>query len=206
MRTNVVKFVITLLIIFCCAQNINCKAQIYQKFNNWEIVEQLDEFKDPTGIVRLSYQGSGTFSNSTMAGTNPLTINIGFYKDFGIIIQFVEYGKYYASLYTGLNAPLSVKTQLGEISKFWMIPRSKGRILPCSAYNEERYKPLSDFIELLKSEVSLKCFFIDKNNQEYSFVIDCRGFTKAYETFLKYNNIIEIPTLDCSYVYDNFMD
>ena len=206
MKTNRILLIIALIIASCCVQDFNCMAQINQQYNNWAIVEQVDDFNDPTGIVVLSYKGSGTFSNSTIAETNPLTINMGFYKELGVIIQFVEYGKYYASLYTGLNAPLSVKTQSGEVCKFWMVPRSKGRILPCSTYNKDIYKPFSDFIDLLKSEVSVKCFFIDQKNQKYSFVIDCRGFTKAYEAFLKYNNITEPPLLDSSYVYDNFKD
>lgn len=195
-----------LLIVMTYGHIAVCNAQNVKKFYRWELVEQVDEFNDSTGDTVLHCMIDGTFKSPNLAGANEVDVSIMFIPDFGFVIQFYEYGKYYASLYTGRNATLSVKTQSGEVSSFLMVPRSKGRIFPCSDASTEKYTEFTRFIELLKSEVSLKCFFIDCKQRSYSFTIDCRGFTKAYNEFLNSNNINDITIFKKTYLYDHFGD
>ena len=165
----------------------------------WMVIEEMDEFGDGNGNFALGYQTTdATFSNSTV-GNKPLTVFIGFSKKWGVIIQFKEYGKYYASLYTGLNQHMKVKTSSGKTTAFLMIPRNKGRIFP---FNTDTHKDdFLNFIQLLKVENFLKCVFMDSNHQQYNFKIDCKGFTKAYTTFLTKNGIDKVNLLDADIVY-----
>lgn len=191
---------ITLLFILalCFLLNCECDAQSINSSSKWMIAKQLDEFGDHTKRYDLCYETTGTFSNNKITNEK-LIARIYFTSNFGVFIQFIEYGKFNASLYTGLNAPLLVKSQKDKTASFLMVPRSKGRIFPYIKTTE--YNNFSDFITLLKDETYLKCLFVDKNNQSYSFQIDCRGFSKAYNTFLSSNNINDIRVLEPEFLY-----
>ena len=198
--------VVSMFSIILCGQIETSCAQNVQKFYSWQLVGQVDDFNDPTGETVLHSAVEGSFKSPNLSGSNDVDVSILFMPEFGFAIQFYEYGKYYASLYTGRNATMSVKTQSGEVSNFLMVPRSKGRIFPCSDADPAKYRDFTYFIELLKKEVSLRCFFIDNAQRSYSFTIDCRGFTKAYEAFLKSNDMTEITIYQKTYLYNHFGD
>ncbi len=187
-----------IILIFLIFSNIfiyNAKAQSMP----WTAIESLDEFGDPTGEYGLGYQTTNaTFSNNIVAD-KPLTVFIGFSKKWGVVIQFKEYGKYYASLYTGINQNMRIKTSSGKTMSFLMIPRSKGRIFPLNT--ETNKDDFLKFIQLLKDENYIKCVFMDSNHQQYNFKIDCKGFTRAYTTFLTKNGIDKVNLLNADIVY-----
>lgn len=160
------KKIFLLLIILSITFTHNAIAQSMP----WTAIESLDEFGDPTGEYGLGYQTTNaTFSNSIVAD-KPLTVFIGFSKQWGVIIQLKEYGKYFASLYTGYNQHMKVKTASGKTTSFLMIPRSKGRIFP---FNSETHNnDFLKFIQLLKDEVYIKCVFMDSKHQLYNFKIN----------------------------------
>lgn len=199
-----------IFLFFVCilfAFQYECKAQNVKTFMKWKIVEQVDEFGDPIGGSVLSYETKGTFSNNTVATKNSATVLVMFTKEYGVLFQFFEYGKYYASLYTDLNAPLSVKTKSGNVTKFFMVPRSKGRIFPMPISDVTRkwgYEDFSLFIDMLIKETTIKCVFSDVKGKSFSFSIDCRGFTKAFEAFLKDNDLTKIKILDEDFLYDHW--
>lgn len=203
MKKNLVlAFLVCMLLVF---NKFECTAQDNKLYGKWQLVEQVDEFGDPLGESILCYKTKGTFSNTTVASKNSVTVQILFTKEYGVYMQFIEYGKYYASLYTGINTPLSVKTQSGKVSKFLMVPRSEGRIFPLAISDvtrERGYEDFALFIDIIKKETTVRCHFYDKNNQSYSFKIDCRGFTKAYDAFLKDNNIQGVKIFDSDFLYD----
>lgn len=168
----------------------------------WTVIEDSDEFGDETGSYSLVSQTiNATFSNNTISN-QPLSVFIVFSKEWGIIFQLKEYGKYFASLDTGYNQDMKVKTASGKTFKFSMIPRSKGRLIP---YYSQTYQGNTEdfytFIQLLKDENSLKCVFMDSSYQLYKFDINCIGFTKAYNTFLTKNKIEKIKLLDKETAY-----
>lgn len=80
-----------------------------------------------------------------------------------------------------------------------MIPRSKGRIFPLNT--ETNKDDFLKFIQLLKDENYIKCVFMDSNHQQYNFKIDCKGFTRAYTTFLTKNGIDKVNLLNADIVY-----
>ncbi|MDE6498553.1 MAG: hypothetical protein K2L21_07835 [Muribaculaceae bacterium] len=150
-------------------------------------------------------EAKGTYSNKIVSD-KPLTVGIGFYPDLGACFILME-GNYKANLYTGYNFSLDVKTPTGEEYGFWMVPRSGGRFFPClgptkKINKHEYWDEFSQFIELLKKEKYLKCYLIDNKYQSYTFKIDCIGFTKAYEKFLRLNNIESLPILSTEFLYN----
>lgn len=201
-RNLVLVFLVCMLLAF---NRYECEAQNSKSYGKWQLVEQVDEFGDPLGESILYYETKGTFSNTTIANKNSVTVQILFTKGYGVYMQFIEYGKYYASLYTDINTPLSVKTQSGKVTKFLMVPRSEGRIFPLAISDVTRkwgYEDFALFIDMIKKETTVRCHFYDQNKQSYSFKIDCRGFTKAYDAFLKDNSIQAVKIFDSDFLYD----
>ena len=147
----------------------------------------------------MSYYTSGKFSSPNIVSEKTCYVNLFFTKDYGIGFQIVEYGDFYASLYTGVNIEFKVKTGSGEVKTFMCVPRSQGRLFP---YNDEyRGTDVLEFVELLKKENKLKCYFRDYNGRSYSFEINCSGFTKSYNKFLTKNQMDNIKVLKTDLLY-----
>lgn len=165
----------------------------------WKVEDLKDEFGDPADEAVMSYYTSGKFSSPNIVSDKTCYVNIFFTKDYGIGFQIVEYGDFYASLYTGVNIDLKMKTGSGEVKTLRCVPRSQGRLFP---YNDE-HKGISvlEFVELLKKENKLKCYFADYNGRSYSFDINCNGFTKNYTNFLSKNHIDNIKILEKEFLY-----
>lgn len=160
-----------LSIIFALILSTNIYAQ-------WSVVELLDDFGDKNGEIAVGTTVTSNFTNTM--GEHPLTVQIGIYKD-KILFIFNEYGTTRANLSNRFQQEISMKLGNGEVIDINGIAKIHGEgVVLVRPHYKKRLHCEKMFIEALKNETRIKCYYADLYGKRYNFTINCVGFTKAF--------------------------
>lgn len=149
-------------------------------FGEWKTGDFVDDFGDPTGEKYISFITDGSTNNSAIQnGKAKIKILISDEGDVRISSRS----------YNWSNTPEKdqsigslLKTDKGDIIKYFYLDYNGWM------FDERKFQNKlndTDMINLLKKHKTLKVKIKYKYDKEYNFVIDCNGFTKAYNKILK---------------------
>jgi hypothetical protein len=150
---------------------------------SWRIVEIVDEFKDPTGDIRLVDRVEGTFSNSATNGSKLTVLCLIDItdKEPDLYFRLIEYGSYDASTYNELVA-YSIKDGAGNKHQYyWLSPKNSTKYFGTidNTYSENITN--KDFMLPIFSNGGIVQIVIVADNSSYNFKIDCTNFNKMLE-------------------------
>lgn len=189
-------FLVSLFNIECIAQGTKNKLS-----SNWCLLDILDDFGDPTGKKDLA------ISFVALSANKKLLVNLRFWGT--PHFNFYCYDGSSCGLITRFClGELSVKDDSGKIHSFDLGYESLDSF---RFYSDSTSSNLSDFVKLLNDNVKLKCHlsvgdvesmfsnigevlispddYMNSQIMDINFTINCEGFTKAYNSFVKINDI-----------------
>jgi hypothetical protein len=149
----------------------------------WEIIEIVDEFKDPTGDIRLAAQVTGTFSNSATNGSVLIVLCLVDItdKEPDLYFRLIEYGRYDASIYDEFVS-YSIKDGSGNKHQFyWSSPKRSSKYFQPLDNTYSAGRTNKDFMLPIFKNGGVVQIIITADNSTYNFKIECTNFSKLLE-------------------------
>jgi len=150
------------------------------KDDTWNIVEIVDEFKDPTGDIRLAGSTQGTFSNSATRESRLEVLCLVDItdKEPDLYFRLLEYGSHDATLYDDFVS-YSIKDGSGDKHQFyWSSPNYSSKYFQTIDNTYSGGRTNRDFMLPIFKAGGIVKIVISADNSTYNFDFDCSNFSE----------------------------